>query len=197
MALELLNLGLDGRAADRRGAAPGAAAGGESSARAWTVALASALGALDACHARAVAASGRGARLRLIGSSFGAHAAARYAALHPSRVDRLVLLAPALDLSLPPVASVARRRGRGRRAPRGDDARLVAARVQRRHSRAVGGGWRAARAGRRRWWRQRRPRRRRPEGFVPRAVGVHARHRGGGAAPPVAVVPDAYHARPA
>ena len=107
MALELLNLGLDGRAADRRGAAPGAADGGESSARAWTVALASVLGALGVCHARAVAASGRGAWLRLIGSSFGAHAAVRYAALHPSRVDWLVLLAPALDLSLPPVASVA------------------------------------------------------------------------------------------
>jgi len=123
VALGLLDLGLDGRAADGRGAAPGATAGGESSALAWTVALASALGALGACHARAIAASGRGGRLPLVGSSFGAHAAAGYAALHPSRIDRLVLFAPALYLSLPPVASVARRRVRGRRAPRGDDAR--------------------------------------------------------------------------
>ena len=39
-----------------------------------------------------------GTRLRLIGSSAGGWACARYAELHPTRVERMLLLCPALDL---------------------------------------------------------------------------------------------------
>jgi uncharacterized protein len=51
---------------------------------------AGALAAVDACW-QAHAGAGP---LRLIGSSFGGWAAAAYAALHPDRVDRLLLLCP-------------------------------------------------------------------------------------------------------
>lgn len=48
---------------------------------------------LDACHER----EGRPS-WRIVGSSLGGWLAARWAELHPSRVDRLVLLCPAFDL---------------------------------------------------------------------------------------------------
>mmetsp|Transcript_2261 Transcript_2261/g.7214 ORF Transcript_2261/g.7214 Transcript_2261/m.7214 type:complete len:227 (+) Transcript_2261:273-953(+) len=39
------------------------------------------------------------APMRLLGSSFGGWAAARYAELHPDRVDRMLLLAPAFEFA--------------------------------------------------------------------------------------------------
>ena len=52
-----------------------------------------ALAAVDACWQ---AAAARNSRLRLIGSSFGGWVAAAYAERYPERVDRLLLLSPAL-----------------------------------------------------------------------------------------------------
>jgi len=52
-----------------------------------------ALGALDALHARAPEAT-----WGLVGSSFGGLVAARWAELHPERVDRLLLLCPAFGM---------------------------------------------------------------------------------------------------
>lgn len=49
---------------------------------------------LDRCHER----EGRPA-WRIVGSSLGGWLAARWAELHPSRVDRLVLLCPAFDIA--------------------------------------------------------------------------------------------------
>jgi len=40
-----------------------------------------------------------GAPLRLLGSSFGGWAAARYSELHPGRVERMLLLAPGFELA--------------------------------------------------------------------------------------------------
>ncbi len=56
------------------------------------------LARLDAMDARLLACR-PAARWRLIGSSFGGWVAARWAALHPERVDRLVLLCPGFDLA--------------------------------------------------------------------------------------------------
>lgn len=53
-----------------------------------------ALAALDA-----MAEDGPDAPFRLVGSSFGGWLAARWAELHPARVDRLVLLCPGFELS--------------------------------------------------------------------------------------------------
>lgn len=55
-----------------------------------------ALGALDELHAAGPADT----RWRFVGSSFGGYLAARWAELHPERVDRLVLLCPAFGLRL-------------------------------------------------------------------------------------------------
>ncbi|MBM4319860.1 MAG: alpha/beta fold hydrolase [Deltaproteobacteria bacterium] len=55
-----------------------------------------ALAALDELEARAEPAPPF--RWRLSGSSMGGYLAARWAELHPARVDRLVLLCPAFDL---------------------------------------------------------------------------------------------------
>jgi hypothetical protein len=44
------------------------------------------------------ASHANGSKMRLIGSSFGGWASARYAELHPDRVDRMLLLAPAFEL---------------------------------------------------------------------------------------------------
>jgi pimeloyl-ACP methyl ester carboxylesterase len=55
-----------------------------------------ALGALDELHAGGPSDT----RWRFVGSSFGGYLAARWAELHPERVDRLVLLCPAFGLRL-------------------------------------------------------------------------------------------------
>ncbi|MCB9730729.1 MAG: alpha/beta fold hydrolase [Deltaproteobacteria bacterium] len=57
--------------------------------------LSAALEALD----RMDAAHGGGARWALIGSSLGGYLAARWAELHPDRVERLVLLCPAFEMN--------------------------------------------------------------------------------------------------
>ncbi|RLB55124.1 MAG: alpha/beta hydrolase [Deltaproteobacteria bacterium] len=54
------------------------------------------LGALDAMHRNRAADDG--ARWCLIGSSLGGWLAARWAEMHPARVERLVLLCPGFDL---------------------------------------------------------------------------------------------------
>ncbi len=59
-----------------------------------TMTFSSILNELDRIHAR----EGEGAVWRLIGSSLGGYISARWACLHPDRVDRLVLLCPGLDL---------------------------------------------------------------------------------------------------
>ena len=59
-----------------------------------TMTFSSILGELDRIHAR----EGEGTVWRLIGSSLGGYISARWASLHPERVDRLVLLCPGLDL---------------------------------------------------------------------------------------------------
>ncbi len=56
-------------------------------------------GALSAIDALDAAASPAGAPWRLIGSSMGGYLAARWAELHPDRVDRLVLLCPGFRLT--------------------------------------------------------------------------------------------------
>ncbi|CEL98256.1 unnamed protein product [Vitrella brassicaformis CCMP3155] len=57
-----------------------------------------ALIAVDEVWEREAGAHGEGeVKLRLIGSSLGGYFAARYAELHPNRVDRMVLLCPAFD----------------------------------------------------------------------------------------------------
>ena len=56
------------------------------------------LARLDAMDARLLARR-PDARWRIIGSSFGGWVAARWAALRPERVDRLVLLCPGFDLA--------------------------------------------------------------------------------------------------
>ncbi|MFU8803757.1 MAG: YqiA/YcfP family alpha/beta fold hydrolase [Bradymonadaceae bacterium] len=53
-----------------------------------------ALGALDEIDARV-----EGGPLRLIGSSMGGYLAARWAELHPEKVDRLMLMCPGFDLA--------------------------------------------------------------------------------------------------
>ncbi len=55
------------------------------------------LGALDAMDR--MQAQDTGARWCLIGSSFGGWLAARWAELHPERVERMVLLCPGFDLA--------------------------------------------------------------------------------------------------
>lgn len=54
------------------------------------------LARLDQLDAVAIA---RGERWRMIGSSFGGWIAARWASLHPERVERLVLLCPGFELA--------------------------------------------------------------------------------------------------
>ena len=59
-----------------------------------TMTFSSILDELDRIHGR----EGEDTVWRLIGSSLGGYISARWAALHPDRVDRLVLLCPGLDL---------------------------------------------------------------------------------------------------
>merc|ERR1712224_1025253 len=58
----------------------------------------SALDELDRMHGR-LAGSSQDLKWRLIGSSMGSYLAARWAQLHPERVDRLILLSPAFDFA--------------------------------------------------------------------------------------------------
>jgi pimeloyl-ACP methyl ester carboxylesterase len=72
-----------------------------------------------------------GATFRLIGSSLGGWLAARWAELHPERVDRLVLLCPAFDIhrrwpTILPPGSIERWRARGSLLLPDADGRLVA-----------------------------------------------------------------------
>jgi pimeloyl-ACP methyl ester carboxylesterase len=59
-----------------------------------TMTFSSILAELDRIHAREEGVTA----WRLIGSSLGGYISARWASLHPDRVDRLVLLCPGLDL---------------------------------------------------------------------------------------------------
>lgn len=59
-----------------------------------------ALGVLDALHEEAGGeAAADPVRWRLIGSSMGGYLAARWAQLHPERVDRLLLLCPGFEMN--------------------------------------------------------------------------------------------------
>lgn len=59
-----------------------------------TMTFSSILAELDRIHER----EGEDTVWRLVGSSLGGYISARWASLHPERVDRLVLLCPGLDL---------------------------------------------------------------------------------------------------